>query len=102
MAKRVTKRAVTRKQAKPRRQPPSLTLTTRTLNWLMGAAVLMILGGALLWLTVWVNNPANLPIQRVDWQSEFRYLDRHELQALIEPHVQTNLYLLDEVALEAE
>lgn len=100
----VAKRATPRRQTKPRRrslkQSLSLTLTPLTLNWLMGGAALMILGGALLWLAVWINNPANLSIQRVDWQSEFRYLDRGELQALIEPHVQTNLYLLDEVALE--
>ena len=102
MTKRAPKRSTARRQVKPRRQPLSLTLTPRTLNWLMGGAVLMILGGALLWMAVWINNPANLPIQRVDWQSEFRYLDRGELQALIEPHVQTNLYLLDEVALETE
>lgn len=102
MTKRAAKRTASRRQAKPRRQPLSVQLTPRTLNWLMGGAVLMILGGALLWLTVWINNPASLPIQRVDWQSEFRYLDRNELQALIEPHVQTNLYLLDEVTLESE
>lgn len=95
-----TKRSKPRRQARPRRQPLSLTLTPRAMNWLMGVAVLMILGGALLWLTVWINNPVNLPIKRVDWQSEFRYLQRNELQAVIEPHVQTNLYLLDEVALE--
>ncbi len=98
----MTKRAVFRRQTKARRQPLWVTLTPRTLSALMGVALLLVFGGALLWLTAWLSNPANLSIQRVDWQSEFRYLDRNELQALIEPYVQTNLYLLDEVKLEVE
>lgn len=97
-----TKKRPVRRQSQVRRQPLSLMLTPVALNWLAGVALLMVLGGAALWSVVWINNPNNLPIHRVDWQSEFRYLDREELQALIEPFVQTNLYLLDEVALEQE
>ncbi|MEZ5449719.1 MAG: FtsQ-type POTRA domain-containing protein [Thiolinea sp.] len=88
--------------AKPARQPfwTNLKLSQRTLRGLWTLATLMVLTGAVMWLYVWINNPAHLSIKRVDWQSEFRYLQKPELQALIEPHVHTNLYLLDEVALE--
>lgn len=77
-------------------------VTPAQLQWLSMVAVSMVLGGALLWLYTWINNHDNLPIQRVDWQNEFTYLEQAELQELIEPYVGTNLYLLDGVALEEE
>ena len=62
-----TKKRPVRRQSQVRRQPLSLTLTPVALNWLAGAALLMVLGGAALWSVVWINNPNNLPIHRVDW-----------------------------------
>ena len=99
----VRKPQLRKSQAKAvRRQPMSVTLSPVVLNWLAGAALMLVIGGAVLWGSVWINNPENLPIQRVDWQSEFKYMDKAELQEIIEPYVKTNLYLLDEVALEQE
>ena len=89
-----------RKQSQMRLPPFSLELTPQIMNWLAGGAMLTVLAGAVLWIGIWINNPENLSIQRVDWQSEFQYLEKSELQAVVEPYVSTNLYLLDEVGLE--
>ncbi len=92
------------KQA-PAQQPfrmPELTPTVaRILN---AVALLMVVGGAVLWLRAWVSNPESLRITQVDWQGDFQYLKKAELEALAAPYLATNLYLLDadnlEVALE--
>ena len=74
-------------------------------RWLTVLAVLMVVGGAVLWFRAWISDPTSLAIQKVEWQGDFQYLRQAELEALAEPYTQTNLYLLDtqglELALEA-
>lgn len=84
------------------KKKPLLVLTPQVLNGLMVGAVLMILLGGGMWLSAWLNKPENLPIQKVDWRGDFKYLNQAELDTLITPYIATNLYLLDAEALEQE
>lgn len=94
--------------ARPQRKSPAwpVTFTPRIMNALsVGAAFLVLLGGGM-WLSTWLNNPENLPIQKVEWKGDLNHLTQTELDTLIEPYIATNLYLLDadtlEQALEAQ
>lgn len=62
---------------------------------------LMLLAGVL-GVRAMLNNPENLPISRIDLQGERKFIKDAELQAVIEKYQQTNLYLLDVNALEAD
>ncbi|PIE00526.1 MAG: cell division protein FtsQ [Thiothrix nivea] len=96
----VGRRTVLKKQRKNPLQ--SLTLSPRLLNVLLGVAVLMVLGGAVMWSMTWLNNPENLRISKVELNGDLQYLKPAELQALAGPYVATNLYLLDADGLEEE
>lgn len=87
----------------PRKKPAlSLAFSPRVLNVLLACAVFLILLGGGMWLSTWLNNPENLPIQKVEWKGELNHLTQAELDTLIEPYIATNLYLLDAKALEEE
>ncbi len=49
----------------------------------------------------WIQNPQNLTITSVEVAGDLKILDKKQLQPVIEPYTKTNLYLLDEKALEA-
>lgn len=82
---------------------PELSLSMA--RWLSVLALLMVVGGGILWLRAWISTPTHLSIQKLEWQGDFQYLKQAELEALAQPYTQTNLYLLDtnglELALEA-
>ncbi|HMT91840.1 cell division protein FtsQ/DivIB [uncultured Thiothrix sp.] len=69
-------------------------------RWLSLLAFLMVMGGAVLWLRAWISDPTHLAIEKVEWQGDFQYLKQAELEALAQPFVSTNLYLLDTDSLE--
>jgi len=48
----------------------------------------------------WMQNPKNLTITSVEVKGDLNILDKKQLQPVIEPFTKTNLYLLDEKALE--
>ena len=105
-------RKAPRTAAKPTVRKPAVTAKKPTKQrkvWIPGpkalaamrvVAGLMVVAGALIWMSLWINQPENLRINKVDWQGELRYQNKAELEALVAPYVATNLYLLDEVALE--
>jgi len=95
---RQQRKVVARK--KQRKPAWSLTFTPRVINALFAGAVFLILLGGGMWLGTWLNNPENLPIQKVEWKGDIKHLEQAELDALVEPYVATNLYLLDAKALE--
>lgn len=66
---------------------------------ILGSFVL-ILVGAVLWVVAWLSNPSHLPIERIEWQGDFQYLKKTDLDAIAQPYAQTNLYLLDATQLE--
>nr|CAA6830241.1 MAG: Cell division protein FtsQ [uncultured Thiotrichaceae bacterium] len=88
--------------ARKRRRKParSLTFTPGMLNVFFACAMFLILLGGGMWLGAWLNNPENLPIQKVEWKGSIEHLQQSELDALVEPYITTNLYLLDAKALE--
>lgn len=65
------------------------------------ALVLVLLGGVM-GLRAMLNNPENLPISQIDIQGELKYIKDVDLRSIIEKYTQTNLYLLDVDALEAD
>lgn len=85
-----------------KKQAWSVTFTPRILNALLAGAVFLILLGGGMWLSTWLNNPGNLPIEKVEWNGDLNHLTQSELDALIAPYTATNLYLLDADALEQE
>lgn len=80
-------------------------LSPSMMRWLTVLALLMVVGGSILWFRAWISDPTSLALQKVEWQGDFQYLKQAELEALAQPYTQTNLYLLDtqglELALEA-
>ncbi|MEZ5536977.1 MAG: FtsQ-type POTRA domain-containing protein [Thiolinea sp.] len=80
----------------------SVSLSPRMVNALLAVAVLMVVAGAVMWSVSWLNKPENLPIQKVELKGRLQYADQAELQAIIEPYIATNLYLLDAEALEQD
>lgn len=48
----------------------------------------------------WMKDPKNLTITSVEVKGDLNILDKTQLQPVIEPFTKTNLYLLDEKALE--
>ncbi|HPQ95451.1 MAG TPA: cell division protein FtsQ/DivIB [Thiolinea sp.] len=83
-----------------RGEPRRLDLSQATWNRMSYVAALMVVAGALLWVTAWINKPESLTINQIDWQGRFEYVSRAELEALAAPWVDTNLYLLDAARLE--
>lgn len=101
MAKQPTQLAKRRTQARSTKDLALIPeLSPSMARWLSVLAVLMIVGGAVLWLRAWISDPTSLAIQKVEWQGDFQYLRQAELEALAHPYTQTNLYLLDSQGLE--
>lgn len=101
MAKQPTQPAKRRTQARSTKDLVLMPeLSPSMARWLSVLAVLMIVGGAVLWLRAWISDPTSLAIQKVEWQGDFQYLRQAELEALAHPYTQTNLYLLDSQGLE--
>lgn len=48
----------------------------------------------------WIQNPKNLMITSIDVSGDLRVLDKTQLEPVIEPFINTNLYLLDVEGLE--
>ena len=94
------KKTVRTQRVATKKQPPRWQLQPWMLKAMRAVAIVMIVVGAVAWLNIWINNPENLRISKVDWQGEIRYQDKVELRDKVEPFVATNLYLLDEVGLE--
>lgn len=96
--------------AKPRRQTvkrprPGFQLTQippRLLKLFSVLALVLVLLGGVLGARALLNNPENLSISRVDVQGDMKFIKDTELQEVIEKYTQTNLYLLDAEALEAD
>ncbi|MCB1638590.1 MAG: FtsQ-type POTRA domain-containing protein, partial [Thiothrix sp.] len=85
---------------KPAREPWQLNLSQTAWNRMSYVAAFMVVLGALLWVMAWINKPESLTINKIDWQGKFEYVPRAELEALVAPLVDTNLYLLDAARLE--
>ncbi|HPY38977.1 MAG TPA: FtsQ-type POTRA domain-containing protein [Thiolinea sp.] len=101
MAKKPTKQPVRRARARPTKDAQLLPeLSPSMARWLSMLALLMVVGGGILWVRAWIGDPSNLTIQKVEWQGDFQYLKQAELEAIAQPFTQTNLYLLDTDALE--
>ena len=79
----------------PEYSPAMLRLAT------VGALCLVVLGGVMFTRAV-LNNPENLRISQIDIQGSLQYVKDTELRKVIEKYSQTNLYLLDDDALEAD
>jgi cell division protein FtsQ len=75
-------------------------LTPHSLRWLTIVASLMVLVGLLSSIYTWLTKTTNLPIQSVEIQGQFHYLNPEELKTQMKPYTDTNLFLLDEVGLE--
>lgn len=65
-------------------------------------AVGLVILGLALGIQTWLNNPINLPISQIDVQGELKYLKDTDLKQIIAKYSNTNLYLLDVDALEAD
>ena len=65
-------------------------------------AVGLVILGLALGIQTWLNNPINLPISQIDVQGELKYLKDTDLKQIIAKYSDTNLYLLDVDALEAD
>lgn len=101
MAKQPSKPTVRRARSRPTKDAqlmPSLSPTMA--RWLTVLALVMVIGGAILWLRAWISDPNNLKIQKVEWHGDFQFLKQAELEAIAQPFTQTNLYLLDTDGLE--
>lgn len=96
------KRKLSLPKAAPKKLAPKreFTLSPAALRaGILGSCVLIAVG-AVLWVVAWLNNPNHLPIERIDWQGDFQYLKKSELEIIAQPYVGTNLYLLDTMNLE--
>lgn len=77
-----------------------VSLSPVMLRGAMLLAGLMVVAGALLWLKAWISQPEHLTIAEVQWEGDFRYYDRVDLEQQAEPYLATNLYLLESTRLE--
>lgn len=68
---------------------------------MVGAALLMVLGGVLS-VRAMLNNPENMPISQINIQGGMKYIKDVDLRAVVEKYTKTNLYLLDVDALETD
>ena len=101
MAKQPSTQPVRRARSRPGTTVQVMPdLSPSMARWLSAIALLMVVGGAVLWLRAWISDPTHLTIQKVEWQGDFQYLKQTELQAIAQPFTQTNLYLLDTNGLE--
>ena len=103
MAKQPTQQPVRRTRPRPTKSETVQIvpeLSPSMARWLSVVALLMVVGGAVLWMRAWISDPTHLTIEKVEWQGDFQYLKQTDLAALAQPFVQTNLYLLDTDGLE--
>lgn len=101
MAKQPSSQPQRRAQSRSAKNVALVTeLSPSMARWLSLVALLMVVGGAVLWLRAWISDPTHLTIEKVEWQGDFQYLKQAELEALAQPFVNTNLYLLDTDGLE--
>lgn len=73
----------------------SLPWKTIALTVLVVAPVVVAIG-----TYQWIQDPQNLTITSVEVKGDLNILDKEQLQPVIEPFTKTNLYLLNEKALE--
>ncbi len=94
-----------------RRQPPKRNqrqrfniaqISPRLLKLATVLSVGLVVSGGFLGVRAWLSNPQNLPISQIDIQGELKFIKDAELRAVINKYAQTNLYLLDTEALEAD
>ncbi|HFD31229.1 MAG TPA: FtsQ-type POTRA domain-containing protein [Gammaproteobacteria bacterium] len=111
----VTRRGLTKKKAQVTRRGSAKKkivkggslakkLNLPNINWKV-ISLLSLLVFPFLMVTMvrhWIEKPENLMIKSVEIKGNLKYLDRLELQPIIEPFVKTNLYLLDKENLENE
>lgn len=93
----------TRRPQATRRNPTRTSLRDRfSVPWkLIVVLFLVIMPVALIVATYqWMQDPQNLTITSVEVKGDLNILDKTQLQPVIEPFTKTNLYLLDEKALE--
>ncbi len=99
----MARKPAVRKQYNERVPMPTLSPAMTRVTTVV--AVLMLVVGTVLWFRAWIGNPEHLRIQKVEWQGDFQYLKRADLDTLAAPYLETNLFLLDaddlELALEA-
>ena len=101
MAKQPNNQPVRRARPRPSKDVQLVPeLSPSMARWLSVVALLMVVGGAVLWFRAWISDPTHLMIQKVEWQGDFQYLKQAELEAVAQPFTQTNLYLLDTQGLE--
>lgn len=89
------RRVAPRKREFPVISPAILRLATL-------ASLLLVMGGGILFVRAWLNNPENMRISQIDIQGSLQYVKDTELRKVVEKYTQTNLYLLDDNALEAD
>ena len=98
MRNKKTKRpqAIRRNPSSPSiRERFSLPWKSITLMVLVVAPVVVAIG-----TYQWIQDPQNLTITSVEVKGDLNILDKEQLQPVIEPFTKTNLYLLNEKALE--
>ncbi|MEE9310006.1 MAG: cell division protein FtsQ/DivIB [Cocleimonas sp.] len=97
-----TRQKAKRPQATRRNQPrPSLSARF-SLPWKTIALTVLVIAPIAVAIGTyqWIQNPQNLTITSVEVKGDLNILDKSQLQPVIEPFTKTNLYLLDEKALE--
>ena len=77
------------------RQRLSLPWKSIALTFLVIAPLALVIGAY-----QWIQDPQNLTITSVEVKGDLNILDKEQLQPVIEPFTKTNLYLLDQKALE--
>ena len=91
-----------RPQATRRNQPrPSLQFRF-LLPWKSIALTILVVAPLALAVGMyqWIQDPQNLTISSVEVKGDLNILDKDQLKPVIEPFTKTNLYLLDQKALE--
>jgi len=73
-----------------------------SLPWKMIALTILVIAPLALMIGgyQWIQDPQNLTITSIEVKGDLNILDKQQLQPVIEPFTKTNLYLLDQKALE--
>ncbi len=93
----------TRRPQATRRKSTRTSIRNRfSIPWKMIAILLLVVTPvvAIVAAYQWMQDPQNLTITSVEVKGDLNILDKKQLQPVIEPFTKTNLYLLDEKALE--
>ena len=97
------RRHKTKKPQATRRKPTRTSIRNRfSIPWKSIAVLLLVVAPVITVIAAyqWMQNPQNLTITSVEVKGDLNILDKEQLQPVIEPFTKTNLYLLDEKALE--